>query len=88
VSSLLLQPIINYNIVDGWYLSAVPVITANWEADASDTWTVPLGGGVGKLMRLGEQPIDIKLAAYYNVERPEFGPRWSAQLTVKLLFPK
>lgn len=88
VSSFLFQPIVNYNIANGWYLSSVPVITANWEADSGNTWTVPLGGGVGRMMRFGNQPIDIKLSGYYNVERPDFAPRWSAQLTVKFLFPK
>jgi hypothetical protein len=87
-SSLLFQPIINYNLDAGWYLSSVPVITANWEADGGDTWTVPVGGGIGRLMRFGNQPIDLKLASYYNVQRPEFGPRWSVQFTIKLLFPK
>jgi hypothetical protein len=87
-SSLLFQPIVNYNLDDGWYLSSVPVITANWEANGGDTWTVPVGGGVGRLMRIGNQPVDLKLASYYNVERPEFGPRWSLQFTIKLLFPK
>ena len=87
-NSFLFQPIVNYNLEDGWYLSSVPVITANWEADSGDKWTVPVGGGVGRLFRIGNQPIDIRLAAFYNVERPQFGPRWTGQLTVKLLFPK
>jgi hypothetical protein len=87
VNSTLLQPILNYNIGKGWYLSSVPVITANWEAD--DEWTVPLGGGVGRLMRIGGKlPVDFKVAAYYNVEKPRFGPEWDLQLTVKFLLPK
>jgi hypothetical protein len=32
--------------------------------------------------------MDIRLATYYNVWRPEFGPHWDIQLTLKLLFPK
>ena len=27
------QPIINYNLSDGWYLASGPIITANWKAD-------------------------------------------------------
>ena len=45
VSQLLIQPFVNYNMEDGWYLVSSPIITANWEADSDDTWTVPLGGG-------------------------------------------
>jgi len=33
-------------------------------------------------------PVDTKLVAYWNAEKPEFGPDWSMQLTVKFLFPK
>ncbi|MBW2243302.1 MAG: neuromedin U [Deltaproteobacteria bacterium] len=87
-NSFLVQPIMNYNMSNGWYLSSTPVITANWEADSGDKWTVPVGGGVGRLLRMGNQPIDLRLAAFYNVERPALGPRWTAQFTVKLLFPK
>jgi hypothetical protein len=46
VSALLIQPFINYNLPHGWYLNSVPIITANWEANSDDRWTVPIGGGV------------------------------------------
>jgi hypothetical protein len=42
------QYFINYNMKGGWYLTTAPIITANWEADSDNTWTVPFGGGVGK----------------------------------------
>jgi hypothetical protein len=87
VNSTLLQPIFNYNIAKGWYLTSVPVITANWEAD--DEWTVPVGGGVGRVMRIaGKLPVDIRVAAYNNVEKPRFGPEWNMQFTFMFLFPK
>jgi hypothetical protein len=63
-------------------------MTANWEADSGDEWTVPLGGGVGRMIRFGKQPVDFKLMSYWNVEKPQFGPDWSLQFTVKLLIPK
>ena len=78
----------NYNLHDGWYLTSGPVITANWEADSGEEWTVPIGGGVGKLVRFGNQPVDFKAAYYNNVESPRFGSDWSLQLQVKFLFPK
>jgi hypothetical protein len=55
VNSFLLQPFVNYNLPDHWYLVSAPIMTANWAAaKGGDVWTVPLGGGVGKLFRLGE----------------------------------
>ena len=44
VNQFLLQPFINYNLADGWYLTTGPNIIANWNAD--EKWTVPVGGGV------------------------------------------
>ena len=88
VNSFLFQYFINYNLDDGYYLSSTPVITANWEASSGDKWTVPLGGGVGRLIKFGKLPVDLKLAAYWNVKKPTFGSDWNLQFTVKFLFPK
>ena len=82
------QYFVNYNLDDGWYLTSAPIITANWEADSDDTWTVPFGGGVGKVFRIGNQPMNVSAAAYYNVEKPEFGADWQMRLQVQFLFPK
>jgi hypothetical protein len=82
------QPIVNYNLQKGWYLSSTPVLTANWEAESGEKWSIPVGGGVGRLMRFGDQPVDFKFAAYKYTETPEFGPNWDIQLTVKFLLPK
>jgi len=88
VNKGLFQPIINYNFDEGWYVSGTTTITANWEADSGEEWTVPLGGGVGRLVRFGKQPVDFKLMGYWLAEKPQFGADWYAQLTVKFLFPK
>ena len=100
VNAMLLQPIVNYNLPEGWYLTSSPIITANWKADrAGDVWTVPLGGGVGKLFRLGQilplqgnplakLPINAQLAAFGNLAKPEFGPDWQLRFQIQFLFPK
>ena len=88
INKALFQPIINYNFDRGWYVSATTSITANWEADSGDEWTVPLGGGVGRLVRFGKQPVDFKLMTYWHAEKPRFGADWYMQFTVKFLFPK
>jgi hypothetical protein len=88
VSQLLIQPFANYNMAGGWFLTSAPIITANWEADSDNTWLVPLGGGGGRVFKIGPQPVNMSLQAYYNVEKPRFGPDWSLRFTVALLFPK
>lgn len=88
VNAMLIQPFVNYNMDDGWYLVSVPIITANWEADSDNTWLVPVGGGVGKILRLGDQPVNVSLQAYYNVVTPDFGPDWTLRIQVQFLFPR
>lgn len=88
VNKLLFQYFINYNLANGWYLSMTPIITANWEADSDNTWTIPFGGGIGKLHRFGNQPVDFKLQGFGYAEKPDFGPDWSLMFAVKFLFPK
>ena len=82
------QYFINYNLVDGWYLTSAPIITANWEADSGNKWTVPFGGGAGKIFKIGKQPVNGQASAYYNVEKPDSGPDWQLRLQLQFLFPK
>jgi hypothetical protein len=89
VNSMLIQPFINYNFSHGWYLTSSPIITANWLAASDDRWTVPIGGGVGKLFKLGKLPINTQLAAYCNVLKPQQGGAdWQLRFQVQFLFPK
>jgi len=82
------QPFINYNLDGGWYLVTAPLITADWEADSDNTWTIPLGGGVGKIFRIGKLPLNGQVSGYYNVEKPDFGADWQLRIQLQLLFPK
>jgi hypothetical protein len=88
VSQALFQPFINYNMEHGWALVTAPIITANWETDSDNRWTVPVGGGVSKLFKIGPQPVSASAQAYYNVERPDFGPDWQLRIALTFLFPK
>ena len=83
-----LQPMIIYHLPKGWYLASVPVITANWEADPGNRWTVPVGGGMGKIVKLGRLPLNLQLQAFYNVERPDAGSSWQLRFQMLFLFPK
>jgi len=41
VNLFTMQYFINYNLGKGWTLATAPVISANWEADSDNTWTIP-----------------------------------------------
>jgi hypothetical protein len=84
----LIQPFLNYNFPDGFYLTSAPILTVNWKADSGQQWTVPLGGGVGKIFHFGKLPVNTQVSAYYNVARPDFGPNWQIRAQVQLMFPK
>ena len=35
------------------------MITADWEGTSGNKWTVPVGGGIGKIQRIGKLPFNI-----------------------------
>jgi hypothetical protein len=84
----LVQPFINYNFKGGLYLTSAPIITVDWKASSDDQWTVPVGGGVGKIFHFGKLPVNSQIGAYYNVEKPQFGADWQIRAQVQLMFPK
>ena len=99
VNQMLLQPFVNYNFGKGWYLTSAPILTANWEANSGNQWTVPVGMGAGRLFRLrdllgagignlGKLPINTSLQAYWNAVTPDFGPDWQLRFQVQFLFPR
>jgi len=84
----LVEPIVNYNLKEGLYVTSAPEWTVSWDAKGSQQWTVPMGGGVGKIFHFRKLPLNTQLSAYYNVVRPDFAPNWLLQLQVQLMFPK
>lgn len=82
-----LQYFINYNFPN-FYLNTSPTITHNWEANSDDAWTIPIGGGIGKIFHFGKMPVDMRVSAYWNAEAPESAPDWFTEFQIKLIFPK
>ncbi len=87
-NSLLINPFISYHFGDGWSVELSPNITANWLSKTGHVWTVPIGGGITKTLRAGNQPVKLAIDSYYNAIRPEASNEtWLLQFTVTLLFP-
>jgi hypothetical protein len=84
----LIQPFLNYNFPGGAYLTSAPILTVNWDADSSQQWTVPMGGGVGKIFHFGKLPVNTQISAYYNVVRPDFAANWQIRAQMQFMFPK
>jgi hypothetical protein len=88
VNQMTLQYFVNYNLPKGWYLSSAPILAANWRGSNGDVWTVPFGGGPGRVMRLGFQPVNISAQFYGNAVHPTSGSPWQMRLSIAFLFPK
>jgi hypothetical protein len=88
VNQFLLQWFVNYNMKKGWYLSSGPIITANWRATSGNVWTVPFGGGVGRIMKLGFQPVNLTAQFYGNAKYPTGTSPWNLRLQIAFLFPR
>ncbi len=86
-NGFLIQPFVNYNLMDGWYLTSVPVINADWQAPSGQRWTVPIGASIGRFVRFGEVPVSVQAGYYYNIERPDGGSDWALRFQLQLLFP-
>lgn len=89
VNEMTAQYFINYNFEGGWYATMAPVMTANWKADGGDQWTVPVGGGLGRVFKIGNQHVNMKVATYYNAVAPSGNSDvWNFQYSCTFLFPK
>jgi len=88
VNQFLLQYFVNYNMKKGWYLLSAPIITADWRETNGGRWVVPFGGGVGRIMRLGFQPVNLQAQLYGNAVHPPGASPWALKLQLAFLFPK
>jgi hypothetical protein len=88
VNQMLFQYFINYNLNRGWYITWQPTLTANWEATNGGRWVVPFGGGVGRIMKLGFQPVNITTQFYGNAIHPPGASPWGLRVQLAFLFPK
>lgn len=86
-NSFLTQPFVNYNFGQGWYIGSAPIITANWPSLDNKAWTLPVGGQVGRVLKIGGKlPVNLAVGAYYNAVRPELGSTWQLRTQVTLIF--
>jgi len=88
VSRLILSPFCTWHLSKGWFLFTAPTVSSDWTSKANPTWTVPLGGGVGYIVRRGKHAVNFALQAYDNVVRAEGAPSWQFRFTTGWVFPK
>ena len=84
------QYFFTWNIKKGWFINSAPTFTGNLNApDGGSEWNVPLGGGGGKILKFGKQPMKLFVQGFYNVVTPnENASPWSMQFMMIFMFPK
>lgn len=81
-----LQPVIAYQLGNGWSISAGDLQFAyDWEAGQ---WvSAPVGFQIGKVTRLGSQPVRFAVNPQYNLIDRDGLNEWSVAFTFTALFP-
>jgi hypothetical protein len=73
VNQMLITPTLTYNMKDGWFVGLSDYNwTFNWEK--SGAATIPLGLQVGRVFRLGKQPLSLSVEAGGTAARPANTP--------------
>jgi hypothetical protein len=86
VSMLFFQPIITKHFEKGWYVSLGDIPwSIDWNDDAR--WSLPLGVRVGRVTKLGNQPINVFVEPFYDISGNNKGNEWGVKLSLTLLFP-
>jgi len=90
INQMMLQLNGQYNLGKTWYLSSTPTIGADWNLSRRNRWIVPLGGGVGRVFKIGKQSFNGTVVFYGAVVRPERlpAPKWQLSLQLAFLYPK
>jgi hypothetical protein len=88
MNQFLFQPFVNFNFGKGWAISTVPVITANWDAESGQKWTIPVGAGIGRTLVFSGRPLTLAMHYYHNVVHPDAAAANQVRFMVVMLFPK
>jgi hypothetical protein len=75
VNQLIVSPTLTYNLAEGWFAGLTDYSwTFNWRASGSDVPLVPLGLQIGRVVRIGKQPVSLSVEAARAAWKPESGP--------------
>jgi hypothetical protein len=77
-----------YSLPNMWQIGAAPNITANWNADSKNRWSIPLGVGVNKTVMIGRLPVRFVLEYHRSIMKPDaYGEDWGVRFVVIPVIP-
>jgi hypothetical protein len=90
VSKFNAQYFLSYYLDDGWSVGMSPTIQVNWKDAKSQQLTLPIGLGVGKVLKFGESIVfKVGVEFDYMVIRPDnYGQRMSLQFKLTPVLPE
>jgi len=84
-----LQPIASIFWGEGWNAFYSGNILVDWNAPSPDVWTVPIGLGLGKVVKFGRLPVKFTLSVQYIPVHPRInGQEWNVQVQITPVIPK
>ena len=93
INQMTLEPFFFYNFpAGGWYICSLPIITADWTLP-NHKWTVPIGGGFGRVIPVDKMLMNLRFETFYNGALGHAGGitnvgNWTVQFTLHFLFPE
>jgi hypothetical protein len=73
---------------EGWSVGYSGQIQVDWKASHGDRWTVPAGLALGKVVKFGILPVQIRVGGQYIPIRPAFGPKLNFTVQITPLLPR
>ena len=92
VNKFFLGPLLVYHFKEflrqpGWYLRWTDeLMSFDWKKGGEAS--LPLGGAIGRVFSIGNQPVNMFLAADQHAERLGAEAKWDIKLNFTLLFPE
>ena len=88
ISQMSLLYFFNYKLPEAWQVGFNPTVSYNHEAPSDNKWNVPVGLYVGKTVRVGRLPVNIKVGGEYSVVSEDlFGQRFQFRFQITPVIP-
>ena len=86
VNKSFIQPVLVKHFDEGWYLGTQDLL---WSYDwRNEKWNIPLGVRIGKVTKIGKQPVNLFVEPIYQPVDDGVQMEWAIKLNVTLLFPQ
>jgi hypothetical protein len=76
-----IQYVARRQIPGAWSIGMGPTITIDWKATEGNRFTLPIGLGITKTIRIGKLPVKMRIEPQYSVIKPkDYGAEWNIRI--------